>query len=112
MQGQLRGAAARPSFSHIPRDALLHRLQNYGRRALRRFTDEQVDMFGHRYIPDQSEFVTFTDSSQRVQELVSRAYAVQQGQATITTKGQEMQVPAAVVTLEILGHGKGERAHT
>src|ERR1700687_275295 len=58
----------------------------------------------HDHIAHQQKLVSLANHSQRAREQVSRANCSQQRQPAVTTEGDKMQIAAAVITFQILGH--------
>jgi hypothetical protein len=63
-----------------------------------------VHVIGHDHITHQQKLVPFTNRSQRAHKQVSCANRSQQRQPTVTTEGDKVQVAAAVIAFQILGH--------
>ena len=53
------------------RDSLFQNLQNFGRISLARFTDQQVNVFGHDHVADQGKCVTRANFVQQTHKTVS-----------------------------------------
>src|SRR5713226_7830794 len=83
---------------------LLERLQHHRRRRFRRLADQQVHVIGHDHITHQQKLVPFANRSQRAHKQVSRANRSQQRQPSVTTEGHKVQIAAAVIAFQILGH--------
>src|SRR5712671_4754135 len=61
-------------------------------------------VIGHNHITHQQKLVPFANRSQRAHKQVSRANRSQQRQPSVTTEGHEVQIAAAVIAFQILGH--------
>src|SRR6266849_6801791 len=61
-------------------------------------------VIGHNHITHQQKLVPFANRSQRAHKHVSRANRSQQRQPTVTTEGDKVQIAAAVIAFQILGH--------
>ena len=59
----------------------------------------------HDYVPHQPEPVPFSHLSQRPNKNVSRPGSSKERQPPVTAKGEKVQVPTAVVSLQSNGHG-------
>src|SRR5713101_3639007 len=61
-------------------------------------------VIGHDHITHQQKLVPFANRSQRAHKQVSCANRSQQRQPTVTTEGHKVQIAAAVIAFQILGH--------
>ena len=95
-QRQLRGRGA-PLAAQRARDALFEHLHHRGRRAARRFADQQVDVFGHDDIADQRETVALPDLAEDSRKRVPGSHRTQERQPAIATARDEMQMALSVV---------------
>jgi hypothetical protein len=63
-----------------------------------------MDVFRHDHVPDYHETVALPDFLQNAQEQIASRAASQQRPAAITARGDEVQMLAAVVAAQALGH--------
>jgi hypothetical protein len=64
-----------------------------------------MDVLGHNHITNDDESIALAHLLQHRQEEVTAARVAEQWLSAITTASNEMEVPAAIVTLEIAPHG-------
>jgi hypothetical protein len=69
-----------------------------------RFADQQMKVFGHDHIADDHKLIAPADLFEDLEKKIAALSAAQQGLATITTTGDEMQVSGAVVAVKAPGH--------
>jgi hypothetical protein len=63
-------------------------------------------MVRHHHVSDQQKAVSLANLSQRVNEHIPCANRSQQRQTSVTTEREEMQIPTAVIALQLLRHEK------
>ena len=109
VQIQLSGDGA-PLAAQAARDALFQHL-NHGRgRSLARLADEQMDVLRHDYVAHQGEAIAIPHLTEDLDENISGANRAQQGQASIASERNEMQMTVPVVANEFVGHGTKEKS--
>src|ERR1700680_4717928 len=109
VQIQLSGDGA-PLAAQAARDALFQHL-NHGRgRSLARLADEQRDVLRHDYVAHQGEAIAIPHLTEDLDENISGANRAQQGQASIASERNEMQMTVPVVANEFVGHGTKEKS--
>jgi len=94
--------------AHSLGDTELQALNHSGGIAGFRLAHEQVNMFGHHHVAHQSKTVLGTHFVENLDKSVAGVLGSQQGESTVATEGDEMQVSGPIVTLEISGHGSKE----
>ena len=72
---------------------------------VRRFADQQMNVFGHHHIAEHYPLITPPHVLQHSEEQVAARGAGQQGLAVIATKRQEMQIVSALPALQSPWHG-------
>ena len=69
-----------------------------------RFADQQMKVFGHDHIADDHKLIAPADLCEDLEKKIAAFSGAQQGLATITTAGDEMQVSSALVPVKAPGH--------
>jgi len=90
------------------REALFEDLNDCRRSNRSRFADEQVDVFGHDDVADQSETVAGAHFFEDLHGKVSGADGVEERPSLVTAESDEMQIAATGDALEVLGHRRKE----
>lgn len=103
-QRQLRGSIPRPPPQSAG-DSLLQHLQHLRRSTFRGFADDQMHMLRHHHIPKQLEPVPRTNLPEYLYKLIACASRPQVWPAPVTTKRDEVQIAAPVISLQRIAHG-------
>ncbi len=95
-------------MTQATRDALLQDLDHRRRRSSDLFANEQADVLGHDNVTHVGKPLAVPQFAKNLDENISGANRAQQGQVSITSENDEMQMAASVVANEFVGHdGKG-----
>ena len=99
-----RAAMSLQPLEKLVREALLQHLHHGRWRALLRLADQQMEVFRHHDISDYDKTVAAADLLEGFEKQASTGGGSQHGTAVITTRSDEMQVAAAVASLETFRH--------
>ena len=69
------------------------------------FAEQEMYVFGHNYVAYDDKTIAPADLLQDLKKQVSVLGAVQHGTALVATRGDEVEVSGALVTMESVGHG-------
>ena len=83
---------------------MLARLERRGEVFALRFADEQVNVFRHDDIADDGKAIGAAGWLEHAKEKIAAARGVQKRKTTVAADSDEVQVPLAVVSLEITRH--------
>src|SRR5271167_3116634 len=101
--------APRPSaLSQFPRHTELQLLQRHGGRFHFRLAYQQMYVFRHHHIAEDTKSHLVADPPQFFYEDVPRVRRLQQRQPPVTTERNKMQIAFAVVALQSCGHRKSK----
>jgi hypothetical protein len=67
--------------------------------------DEQTNVLRHDHVVHQGESVTVTHLAKKLDKNISGANRAQQGQSSITSESNEMQVAESVAATKFVDHG-------
>jgi tetratricopeptide (TPR) repeat protein len=70
-----------------------------------------MDMFRHDDVAHQAEAVPVAHLAENLHENISGANGAQQGQASLASESNEMQMAAPIVADEFVGHGRKEKSN-
>jgi hypothetical protein len=100
------GRIATPSQSlqKLAREALLQHLHHGRWSALLGLADQQMEVFWHYHVSDYDKTVAASDLLEDFEKEASTGSSSQHGPAVIATRSDEMQVAAAVTSLETFWH--------
>ena len=87
---------------------MLEDLDDFGRRNGSRFADEQVEMFWHDDIADQSEAVASAHFLENLHGQILRAGGGQERPSLVAAKSDEVKIAPAGDALEIFRHRREE----
>ena len=94
--------------SHTARKSLLEDLDDFGGRNGSRFADEQVKVFWHDDIADESKGVASADFLENLHSKISGAGGGEEWSSLVAAEGDEVKVAASGNAVEILGHRREE----
>ena len=93
-----------------PRYELLQDLHDGGGSALGWLADEQVNVIGHDDVTSQRETVAVAHLAQKLDEQIPSVRGGKQGQPSVATAGDEVQVAQSVAAVQSLRHGEGTKS--
>ena len=97
-------AMSSQALEKLVREALLQHLHHGRWSALLRLADQQMEVFRHHDISDHYKTVAAADLFENFQKQASTGGSSQHGTAVVTTRRDEVQVAAAVASLETFRH--------
>jgi hypothetical protein len=104
---ELSGGRTASGFAAQPaRNALLQGLRDGRVPSVGRFAEEHVNVLGHDDISGQGESVAVAHSAENLHEEIPGARGSEQGESTVATAGNEMQVVLTVAATQSFGHGQ------
>lgn len=85
--------------SEPPRNALFQDWHGGGRISFGRFADEQMNVIGHDDVTGQRETVAVAHVTENLDEQVFGAFVRKQGQASVATASNEMQMAQSIAAV-------------